>query len=219
MTAATHANGAWGWAARHESRAQRAARRHSRLVTVLRWLLPGLGILIFGGMIALVVLFNILAGFGASNVTLTSEGLVMDRPELSGHDGERSYQVTALRAIQRLTDPRIIDLETIRANITLSPQQSAKVTALKGTYDNGAETLSLYDGIQLEWSEGYTVDLQEVTINLKTGALVTDDPLSIRSDRGNIRAGRLDYDQDNGVVRFFDGVRLRLQPAAEGTDQ
>ncbi|WP_417671682.1 LPS export ABC transporter periplasmic protein LptC [Roseibium sp.] len=201
---------------RVETRAQRAARRHSRWVRALRVLFPLIGALILAGMVGLIVVFNILSGLGIGNVSLSSEGLVMDRPELSGHDGERSYKVSALRAVQRLSDPRIIDLENIRADIVLNPEQSAKVTALRGTYDNGQETLSLYDGLQLEWSEGYTVDLASVMIDLKSGALETDEPLSIRSEQGNIRAGQLSYDQDKGIVRFSDGIKMVLQPGAQG---
>ncbi|MTI05543.1 LPS export ABC transporter periplasmic protein LptC [Roseibium denhamense] len=199
-----------------ETRAQKSARRHSLLVKVLRWMLPGLGLLILAGMTGLVVLFNVLSGFGASNVILTSEGLVMDHPELSGHDGDRSYKVTARRAIQRLSDPRIIDLDTIRAEIVLSADQSADIIALKGTYNNAAERLRLFDGIQLEWSEGYTIDLAEVSIDLRNGALSTDEPISIRSDQGHVVAGKLSYDQDKGLVRFTDGIKMTLNPAAEG---
>ena len=141
---------------------------------------------------------------------------VMDQPELSGHDGERSYKVTARRAIQRLTDPRIIDLETIRADIVLGKDQSAEIIALKGTYNNAAETLRLYEGIQLEWSEGYTVDLADVEVDLKNGALSTSEPVSIRSERGHVVAGKLDYDQDRGLVRFHDGIRMTLNPAVQG---
>lgn len=198
------------------SRAQRAARRHSMVVRVLRWLFPATGILILAGMIGLVVLFNVLSGLGVSNLMLTSDGLVMDQPELSGHDGERSYKVTARRAIQRLTDPRIIDLETIRADIVLSKDQSAEIIALKGTYNNAAETLRLYEGIQLEWSEGYKVDLADVEVDLKNGALSTSEPVSIRSDRGHVVAGKLDYDRDKGLVRFSDGIKMTLNPAVQG---
>ncbi|GGB46247.1 hypothetical protein GCM10011316_17930 [Roseibium aquae] len=170
------------------------------------------------GMIGLVVLFNVLGSFGATNISLTADGLVMDKPELSGHDGDRSYHVSAQRAIQRLTDPRIIDLEIIRANIVLSPDESAAITALKGTYNNAAETLRLYDGIQLEWSQGFTVDLSDVEVDLKSGALRTDNPISIRSEQGSVRAGKLDYDQDRGVVRFKDGIRMTLNPATNQED-
>ncbi len=199
-----------------ESRVQRSARRHSRLVKALRILLPLTGAGIFIGMVALIVVFNILSGLGIGNVSLSSDGLVMDHPELSGHDGEKSYKVTAVRAIQRLSDPRIIDLENIRADIVLSSDQSAKVTSLKGTYDNGAETLSLYDGVQLIWSEGYTVDVSSASIDLKTGALDTPDPVRIRSEKGDIQSGKLSYDQEKGIVRFTDGVKLTLDPAVQG---
>jgi len=198
------------------SRVQRAARRHSLLVRILRWLLPGLGLLILAVMIGLVVLFHVLSGFGATNLMLTSDGLVMDHPELSGHDGERSYKVTATRAIQRLTDPRIIDLETIRADIVLSKDESAEIIALKGTYNNAAETLRLYDGIQLEWSEGYKVDLREVEIDLTSGAMSTSEPVAIRSEQGHVVAGKLDYDKTKGLVRFHDGIKMTLNPASQG---
>ncbi|MEM9633961.1 MAG: LPS export ABC transporter periplasmic protein LptC [Pseudomonadota bacterium] len=201
---------------RQLSRAQRSARRHSALVRILRWLFPAIGLLILGGMVGLVLLFNILSGFGAANMMFTSEGLVMDHPELSGHDDDRSYKVTARRAIQRLSDPRIIDLEIIRADIVLSEDENAEIIALKGTYNNAAETLRLYDGIQLEWSEGYKVDLSEVEIDLNNGAMSTTEPVSIRSEQGHVVSGKLTYDQNKGLVRFSDGIKMTLNPASEG---
>lgn len=198
------------------SRVQRAARRHSLLVRLLRWVFPAVGLLILAGMTGLVILFNVLSGFGAANMMLTSDGLVMDHPELSGHDGDRSYKVTARRAIQRLSDPRIIDLETIRADIVLGKDETAEIIALKGTYDNAAETLRLYEGIQIEWSEGYTVDLSVVDVNLKNGAMKTSEPVLIRSDQGHVQSGNLSYDKENGLVRFSDGIKMTINPASEG---
>ncbi|PVB60727.1 LPS export ABC transporter periplasmic protein LptC [Labrenzia sp. 011] len=189
------------------------------MVRILRWVFPLTGLLIFAGMAGLVIVFNILSGFGASNMMLTSEGLVMDQPELSGHDGERSYRVTARRAIQRLSDPRIIDLETIRADIVLSPDQSAEIVALRGIYNNAAETLRLYEGIQLDWSEGYKVDLKEVQIDLTNGALTTSEPVSIRSDQGHVAAGRLSYDKNKGLVRFSDGIKMTINPVSKDGEQ
>lgn len=204
---------------RRESARQRAARRHSRLVRILRFLFPALGVLIFVGMIGLIVLFNLFSSVGATNLILTADGLVMDFPVLSGHDGEKSYKVTARRAIQRLSDPRILDLEFIDADIVLSPSEKARVTSVKGIYNNSVESLKLYDGVQLNWSQGYKVDVSEVDIDMKSGALKTSEPVAIRSDKGQLRGGKLDYDQDKGVVRFTDGVRMTIAPpekSAEG---
>lgn len=197
-----------------ESKAQRSARRHSTLVKGLRWLFPTVGILILAAMAGMVVLFNVLGSLGGANVILTSDGIVMDHPKLSGHDGDRSYQVTARRAIQRLTDPRIIDLEVIRADIVLSADETAKVMALKGIYDNQRETLRLYEGVQLEWSHGYTINVTDVDIDLVTGAISTSDTISIESDDGRLVSGRVHYDKDTEIARFTDGVKVILYPSA-----
>jgi len=204
---------------RPETPVQRAARRHSRLVKTLRFLFPALGALIFAGMIGLIVLFNLFSSLGAANVILTADGLVMDYPVLSGHDGEKSYNVTARRAIQRLSDPRILDLEFIDADIVLGPDEKANVTAVKGIYNNAGETLRLYDGVQVDWSQGYEVEVSEVDIDMKSGALKTSEPVSIDSDKGRLLGGKMDYDQDKGVVRFTDGVKMTIAPAAQAPQE
>ncbi|WP_148259493.1 LPS export ABC transporter periplasmic protein LptC [Polymorphum gilvum] len=195
--------------------ARKAARRNSGLVRLLRILFPLLGVAILVAIAGLIFLYNVLNSLGIGNVILTSEGLVMDRPELSGHDGERSYKVSAVRAIQRITDPRIIDLETITAEIVLGPDQRAAITATKGTYNNGAETLSLSEGIELDWSGTYQVHFESVDVDLRTGTVRTSDPLQINSQQGDIQAGRFAYDQDKGLVRFTDGIKMVLRPGAQ----
>lgn len=198
-----------------ESRVQRAARRHSTLVRILRLLFPAAGVLILVGMIGAVVLFNVLGSFGAANLILTADGIVMDHPKLSGNDGDRSYQVTARKAIQRLTDPRIIDLEQIKADIVLGPDEGAGIISLKGIYNNAAETLLLYEGVQLDWSEGYTVEVESVDIDLKTGALSSGEPISIASDQARLTSGKIDYDKEKEIVWFKEGVKLTLYPATK----
>lgn len=202
-----------------ESRVQRAARRHSTLVRILRWLFPATGLFILAGMTGTVVLFNVLGSFGAANLILTADGIVMDHPKLSGNDGDRSYQVTARKAIQRLSDPRIIDLEQIKADIVLGPDEGAGIISLKGIYDNAAETLRLYEGVQLEWSEGYTVEVDSVDVDLKTGALSSDEAITIASDQARLTSGKVDYDKEKEIVWFKEGVKLILYPAAKDKNQ
>lgn len=202
-----------------ESRVQRSARRHSVLVRALRFVFPAIGLLILAGMVGAVVLFNVLGSFGAANLVLTSDGIVMDHPKLSGNDGDRSYQVTARKAVQRLTDPRIIDLEQIRADIVLGPDERASIISLKGIYNNAAESLRLYEGVQLEWSEGYSVEVEKVEVDLKTGAMSSDQPITIASDKGRLTSGKIDYDKDRGLVVFKEGVKLTLFPAGKDKNQ
>ncbi|NVK33886.1 MAG: LPS export ABC transporter periplasmic protein LptC [Rhodobacteraceae bacterium] len=197
---------------RLESPVQRTARRHSLLVKILRFMLPATGVLILVGMVGTIVLFNMLSNLGISNISLSMDGLVMDHPELSGHDGDRSYKVKAVRAIQRLSDPRIIDLETIQASIGLSATQKADIVATKGIYNSAEETLKLFEGLQVEWSEGYTVDMSEVFVDMKTGALDTSSPITIYSENGSIRSKKFDYDQEAGIAIFKEDVRMVITP-------
>lgn len=200
------------------SKARNNARRHSGRVRALRILLPVLGIIVLLGMGGLIFVFNLLNSLGVGNVTLTSEGLVMDRPELSGKDGDRSYRVLAERAIQRLTDPRIIDLEKITAEIVSSPDDKAQITSDKGTYDSSAETLKLFENVKINWSGEYEIAFQRVDVDMKTGAVVTDRSMQVQSKGGDIQANGFTYDQENGIARFTDGIKMVLRPGAKKTE-
>lgn len=200
------------------SKARNSARRHSGRVRALRILLPVLGIIVLLGMGGLIFVFNLLNSLGVGNVTLTSEGLVMDKPELSGKDGDRSYRVLAERAIQRLTDPRIIDLEKITAEIVSSPDDKAQITSDKGTYDSSAETLKLFENVKINWSGEYEIAFQRVDVDMKTGAVVTDRSMQVQSKGGDIQANGFTYDQENGIARFTDGIKMVLRPGAKKTE-
>ncbi len=211
-----------GWrVADHEQRraARRAAQRHSRLVRLFRLLVPGIGVAILIVVVAMIGISNYLSSLGLGNVSLTSDGLVMDSPELSGHDGDRSYRVSAERAIQRISDPRIIDLETIVAQLTLGPEQEVAVTAASGTYNHQNETLVLGGGIDVTTSEGYRARFGALSIDLKNGSVRTDDPVTVDSEHGSIRASRLNFDQDSGTLSFTGGISMTLLPPAKEKGQ
>ncbi|WP_186392881.1 MULTISPECIES: LPS export ABC transporter periplasmic protein LptC [unclassified Pannonibacter] len=200
-------------------KARANARRHSGRVRALRILLPVLGLIVLLGMGGLIFVFNLLNSLGIGNVTLTSEGLVMDRPELSGNDGERTYRVLAERAIQRLTNPRIIDLEMITAEIVSNPEEKAQITSDKGTYDSSAETLRLFEGVRINWSGKYQIEFNSVDVDMKSGQVVTDRSMQVVSSGGDIAANGFTYDQENGIARFTDGIKMVLRPGASNTEK
>ncbi len=210
----------WGAKAQKKRQtARNAARRHSFLVRFLRYALPIAGVMIVFAIVAVVVVTSYLSSLGFGPVTLTSEGLVMDRPELSGNDGDRSYKVSATRAIQRISDPRIIDLETLTAAISLGQGQSAQITSTRGTFDTGAETLKLMGGIEVSYSQGFLGHFEQMDIDLKTGQIITKDPVTIQSEHGRIRAGDMQFDQKSGTLVFSDGISMRLEPAHKESDK
>ena len=178
----------------------------------MRRLVPAAGALLLLATIGMIAVNNILDGLGLGAVRLSTEGLVMDSPELSGHDGDRSYRVSAQRAIQRITDPRIIDLEQIQAELRLSAEQVVNIDAVRGTYNSALETLDLDGGIDVTTSDGEQGRLNSLEAELKSGTIRSNDPLTLTSSAGVLAAGNLLFDQDAGVLIFAGGIRMTVQP-------
>jgi lipopolysaccharide export system protein LptC len=185
----------------------------------LRVIVPGLGLLLFLAVAGMMAVSSYLSGLGFGAITLTADGLVMDSPELSGHDGDRSYRVTARRAIQRISDPRIIDLEDIKAELKLSAEQSLALTSVRGTYNSAEETLALAGGIDVTTSEGYSARFGSLDVNLKTGEIRTPDPTTLMSSFGSLTASRMRFDQDGSTLTFTDGIRMTIDPSKTGQSQ
>ncbi|WP_428699304.1 LPS export ABC transporter periplasmic protein LptC [Stappia sp.] len=192
--------------------ARTAAQRHSKRVRRLRLAVPGIGLVLMLGIFAMIGVSSYLSSLGLGNITLTTDGLVMDSPELSGHDGERSYRVSARRAIQRISDPRIIDLEAITAELRMSADQHVRIVATRGTYNSAEETLSLSDGIDVTTNEGQTARFGSLDIALKTGRLASQEETVFTSSFGSLKAGRMRFDQDAATLTFTDGISMTVMP-------
>ncbi len=196
------------------NKAKKASRRHSFLVAFLRVFLPVAGLSIAVGIIGFVLYTNFFSYIKIGEVSFTSDGLVMSNPHLTGNDGDRGYSVHAERAIQRISNPKIIDLETINADISLDRDQSVVVVANKGTYNSDRQTLELRDNVKISYSEGYSAFFDYLDIDMKTSRFVTQDAMELQSDGGYINAGAMDLDQKNSKVTFTKGVKLKLLPSS-----
>lgn len=200
-------------------RAQKAASGHSRVVRLMRWLLPVAAFLIVAGFAGAMILPTLLPGIDLGSVGVSTEGLVMENPKLSGHDGDRSYDITAKRAVQSLTNPKLIELDDIDARIALPNGGWVKLTAAHGLYDSEVERLKLSEHITLESSDGEQAEFTTADIDLKTGLAISDSPLTIDGPRGKIKAGSAEATGDGSGIVFKDGVTLTLDPAAAEKSQ
>jgi len=193
--------------------ARSAASRHSRKVRVLRIALPVVGALIVMGFVGYTYLSDIGGGVEIGSVSLGREGIIMKNPRLTGHDGHnRSYEVTAERAIQRIDNPKLIELEVINARIDLKDQDWATFTAERGNYDGDTEILILNKGIVVKSGSGYVAHLDHAKIDLKKGELTTDRSVDVSSPAGTISAQSLDMEKNGEVIRFTGQVRMTIIP-------
>jgi lipopolysaccharide export system protein LptC len=205
----------WTMNRRDSARAFQSARRHSRIVRLLRIALP-LAVALTAVVITLVTYFNPLRSLGGipANIGATvvhGSQVTMEQPKLSGYTrDERSYNLTADSAAQDLTKPDIIQLNNIRAGIEMKDKSTVHMTALKGVYDSKKEMLKLDDNIRLFSSNGYSGLLSEATVNIKKGDVFSDHPVRLKMMHGTLLANRLRITQSGDVIRFDRGVEMTV---------
>ena len=223
ITANTDQNAAqayWTTARGDSERAFTAARRHSRLVRILRVSVPaGVGLVIV--IVSLATYFNPLRmltklPINIDNLVVSGTKVTMEQPHLSGFTSDaRAYELNADTAAQDMTRPDLVELHNIRAKVQMQDKSMMELTAISGLYDSKGETLRLDRDIRLNTS-GYRARLSEATIDIRKGNVVSEHPVEVKMLQGTLNANRLDIVDSGDVVRFHDGVVMDMmlnQPA------
>lgn len=196
---------------------RRKARRHTRVVKTLRLVLPltGLAIVVVTFGTAAVQSFLPIPGIGSINVT--SEGLEMNDPNLAGrlNDG-RAYHVRANKAVQSFSDTSRITLTDLVATLAESDDQTVTVNSKSGLFDTDDEWLTLNDGIVLTTTDGYKVDLANARLDFKAGSMVSEEPVTITSEKFDLSANSVNIQDEGKVVRFVGDVHLTLRGQMKG---
>jgi len=191
-----------------------SAERHSRVVAVLRKVLPFAGV---AALLAFVVAARLSApaglDFTVAKTTIERNAIVMDRPVLTGYDTDnRKYRVSADRAIQNLTSPDQVRLEGIRAEVTVEERGGAVVTAKGGDYDNTRSTLALYGGLSLESDDGIRIGMKNADINFRSGTMVTKNPVTINYQDSETTADAMTATDGGNVIVLSGRVQTLLMP-------
>jgi len=195
--------------------AYRTARRHSRLVRMLRIVLPAIavaGILLFWASAHFIP--SDLAGLiSSAGIDLKSNSVVMNTPHISGFEGtKRAYEVKAARAIQSLDDPKVLTFEQISAHIGLDNAGTAIVDAGTGIYNGNNNTLQLKNGISVKTTSGYAATIQEAAVDLAKGTFRSSEPVEIHAKEGTVRANSIDVTDRGKSVVFRGGVSVTFMP-------
>ena len=141
MTSTVDELGARGFAARPDNQAIfMRAKRHSRLVRLLRILVPVGTAVVLAGVTLMSWLdpMRILARLPTAQGQLVISGtkITMEAPKLAGFtkDG-RGYELNARAAAQDITKPDIVELHDIRAKIEAQDRTPINLTAVDGLFD------------------------------------------------------------------------------------
>jgi len=207
--------------ARHGAeRARRAAafasaRRHSRFVRVARVALPLSGALaVFGFGTAARLAEALPVDVAVASTSLSTNGIVMEQPRVSGFDPERrEYRIAAERATQKLTAPDEVSLVGIVAEIVTAERGTVKIAAGDGDYDNKGKTLRLGGGVRVASEDGYGMELADVSVDFERATMRSDRPVRIIYHGGDTVGDRIEAEDGGKLVVIEGRVKTVIVPA------
>jgi LPS export ABC transporter protein LptC len=193
--------------------------RHTMRVYFLRTFLPGLAIL---GLIAVTLWPTInnfrqeqMAKYSLTHARIESMALTspaagqpvqlqVNKPEFTGRDTEgRPYVVTAAKVLQGLQLDSPMTLDKPQAVLTLNEQshEAATLQGTTGVYDPQKKTLSLTGNVALIHSDGYTLNMQDLFIDLPNGTSSTKTPVTGVGPTGQISGESMELlDKGNHII-------------------
>lgn len=193
---------------------RRVAQRHSRHVWFLKYGLP-LAALSVLGLYGAAVMKTTGWGAGIAELTMPQiipENLTMDNPHYEGFnkDGGK-YWVKAETAQQDLKNLSLIKLNGITGELTDAKKLKTTLTATRGTYDNKASGLELYDSIDIAGDAGMKAHLTRASVNTKENIITSDEPVLVMMTAGTINANQMTVRQKTREYTFVDNVRTYLK--------
>ncbi len=206
----------WTMGREDGARAFRAARRHSRWVRILRVALP-VAVVLVAVVMSLITYFNPLRllaklPINVGDLVVSGTKITMERPHLSGFTRDaRAYELSAAAAAQDLTKPDIVELHDIHGKVQMQDKSTMSMTADAGVYNSKVETLKLERNINLTSSTGYAGHLTEAFIDIRSGNVVSDQPVHVKLLQGTLDAKRLEIVENGDLVRFHGGVNMILK--------
>jgi lipopolysaccharide export system protein LptC len=203
----------WTVAPGSNARAFRKARRHSRVVRVLRIVLPALILFTTAGITVTTYLNRLLAPLPARFDSLVVSGskITMDHPHMTGftHDA-RAYDLSAAAAVQDVSKPNVIELRSIDAKVQMQDEGTMRLKAPIGLYNSKQETLKLDHDILITSTSGYEGRLKEANVDIRKGHVQSDRPVEMKMLQGTLNANRLEITNSGELIRFDRGVRMTL---------
>jgi lipopolysaccharide export system protein LptC len=185
---------------------------------MLRIAVPAVVGLAMAGLIGISVFnpFRTLAGVPVDmdNLVVSGTKITMESPHLSGFTPDkRPYELWAKTAVQDVTTPDKVDLNTLRAKVRMEDQSTIMLDARTGVFDNKTQILDLRKDIFMQTSTGYEARLTHALVDMARGTVTSDQPVDVKLLDGTLTADRMKVTEKGDVLRFEDNVVMHLNPS------
>jgi lipopolysaccharide transport protein LptA len=196
------------------ARAFAAARRHSWVVAVLRIVLPltALGILCAYALVVAMSWATNAGNFKVGAVEITADDLTMKNPSYFDVTSDGRYEVRAKRAVVAFSKDAPIKLIDVSGDLTQTSGAVTKLKAKHGLFENKKGELELFDGIEIDGSNGVMARLARAKVFSKEGKVVSTDPVSATMPTGSVQAAAMTMYNKTRLLEFRGNVAVRLLP-------
>jgi lipopolysaccharide export system protein LptC len=193
-----------------------AAERHSRMVRILRVAVPAAVLLALAAIFAVSIFnpFRMLLPklpVDMNNLVVSGTKITMESPHLAGFStDQRPYELWAKAAVQDLTDPDHVELQTIRAKVLMEDRSTVTMDARTGLFDSKQQLLDLRKDIFLQSSTGYEARLSQAYVDINKGTVTSDEHVDVKLLNGTLTSDRLKIINSGELVRFEGNVVMNL---------
>ena len=200
------------------------AKRHSRMVRILRVAVPGAVALSLAAII-LVSVFNPFRmllpklPIDMSNLVVSGTKITMESPHLSGYSQDRRpYEVWAKTATQDVTAPDHVELKTLRGKVLMQDQSTVTLEAVDGLMDTKQQLLELRKDIYLQTTQGYEAWLNQAFVDMGKGTVTSDEHVDVKWADGKISADKMKISGGGEIVRFDGNVVMNIDKMPQAAD-
>lgn len=187
---------------------------HDRVVRLSLILLPiGIGVLsAFLVLAPLLTKGDVSFVLDKNKVDMATERLRLESAEYRGEDQKgQPFRLNAGSAIQKSSAEPIVQLRDLTAEIRL-PEGPATLKADRGHYDLNKEQVSSDGPIRFQTADGYLLDTENATVDLKTRRMQSGGAVTGKTPTGVFSANKLTADLENRTISLDGNARLRIVP-------
>ncbi|MEM1192943.1 MAG: LPS export ABC transporter periplasmic protein LptC [Pseudomonadota bacterium] len=206
--------------ARRLTGAQAEAR--SRTVRVLRYVLPGLAVIL------LIIFFVASQNKPEDNTRLEDLALdevmpeagAMTNPTFAGIDDDgQPYKITAATAIQDRESDKVVILESPSATIS-DGNDDMLARANRGQFKSEEKLLSLEDDVTLERvinGRNYVLRSPAAIVSIDGETMTSESGVTGQSDQGKLRADKVEIFNGERRVIFRGNVLMKFEPKPQAS--
>jgi len=149
-------------------------------------------------------------------VQVTADDLTMKNPSYFGitNDGGR-YEVRAKKAILEFAKEAPIKLIDIDGDLLQANDVTTKLKAKHGLLDNAKGELELYDGIEIDASNGMKARMSRAMVYNKEHRVVSKHPVDLWLPTGSVKGASMTMRTDTREATFVGDVRAHLVSAGQ----